>query len=106
ISSLGGGVAEEGEADTSDAGSAAAPEAAAVLPPLQTLDVYAALKPPPPTAQPVSAAKVHDLTPSLDHPPGYYGASSSPRAINVLNVNSTLAPLPDFPGAQRLSYAS
>jgi hypothetical protein len=77
-----------------------------VLPPLQTLDGYGVLKSPPPTAQPVSAAKVHDLTPSLDHPPGYYGASSSPRAINVLNVNSTLAPLPAFPGAQRLSYAS
>ncbi len=50
--------------------------------------------PPPPTAQPISAAKVHDLVPSLDHPPGYYGTGTSPRAINVLGPNSKLAPLP------------
>jgi len=106
ISALGGGVADEGGEGSSDAGSADAPETPAVLPPLQTLDGYGVLKSPPPTAQPVSAAKVHDLTPSLDHPPGYYGAASSPRAINVLNANSKLAPLPALPGAQRLSYAS
>ena len=107
ISALGAGVADEGEAASADAGDAAAPETAAVLPPLQTLDGYGTLKSPPPTAQPVSAAKVHDIAPSLDHPPGYYGAAASPRAINVLNVNSKLAPLPSFPGGvQRLSYAS
>ena len=107
ISALGGGVADEGEASAGDASGTQAPETPAVLAPLQTLDGYGILKSPPPTAQPVSAAKVHEITPSLDHPPGYYGTESSPRAINVLAANSKLAPLPALPaGVQRLSYES
>ncbi len=78
-----------------------------MLPPLQTLDGFGILAPPPPTAQPVPAAKVHDLVPSLDHPPGYYGAGGSPRAVNVLGPKSTIAPLPALPtGTERLNYAS
>src|SRR6185312_1585724 len=74
---------------------------------LQTLDGYGILAPPPPTAQPVAAAKVHDLVPSLDHPPGYYGAGGSPRAVNVLGPKSTLKPLPSLPtGTEHLSYES
>ena len=107
ISALGGGVADEGEASAGDASGTQAPETPAVLAPLQTLDGYGILKSPPPTAQPVSAAKVHEIAPSLDHPPGYYGTESSPRAINVLAANSKLAPLPALPaGVQRLSYES
>jgi hypothetical protein len=107
ISALGGGVADEGEASAGDASGTQAPETPAVLAPLQTLDGYGILKSPPPTAQPVSAAKVHEIAPSLDHPPGYYGTESSPRAINVLAANSKLAPLPTFPaGVQKLSYES
>ena len=60
-----------------------------MLPPLQTLDGFGILAPPPPTAQPIPAAKAHDLVPSLDHPPGYYGAGGSPRAVNVLGPKST-----------------
>jgi hypothetical protein len=105
ISALGGGVADEGEASAGDASGTQAPETPSVLAPLQTLDGYGILKSPPPTAQPVSAAKVHEIAPSLDHPPGYYGTESSPRAINVLAANSKLAPLPALPaGVQRLSY--
>ena len=79
----------------------------AVLPPLQTLDGFGILAPPPPTAQPVTAAKVHDLVPSLDHPPGYYGAGGSPHAVNVLGPKSTIAPLPALPaGTERLNYES
>ena len=107
ISALGGGVADEGEASAGDASGTQAPETPAVLAPLQTLDGYGILKSPPPTAQPVSAAKVHEIAPSLDHPPGYYGTESSPRAINVLAANSKLAPLPALlVGVQRLSYES
>jgi Domain of unknown function (DUF4159)/Aerotolerance regulator N-terminal len=107
ISALGSGVADEGEASAGDANGTQAPETPSVLAPLQTLDGYGILKSPPPTAQPVSAAKVHEIAPSLDHPPGYYGTESSPRAINVLAANSKLAPLPTFPaGVQRLSYES
>ncbi len=108
ISALGTGVADG--ADASAASSSAretASEVAAVLPPQQTLDGFGALKPPPPTAQPLPAAKVHDLVPSLDHPPGYYGAGGAPRAVNVLSAKTTLAPLPALPsGAEVLSYES
>jgi len=109
ISALGTGVADGGgrSADSASTSDATAAEAPAVLPPLQTLDGFGILKPPPPTAQPVPAAKVHDLVPSLDHPPGYYGTGGSPRAVNVMGARSTLAPLPALPsGAQRLNYAS
>ena len=106
ISALGTGVADGGEASAPPSKAATAPEQPAVLPPLQTLDGFGILQQPPPTAQPVPSAKVHDLVPSLDHPPGYYGTGASPRAVNVLGPKSTLAPLPPLPaGAERLSYA-
>jgi len=108
ISALGTGVAEAtGEASAAEKSETAAPKSAAVLPPLQILDGFGILKPPPPTAQAVPAAKVHELVPSLDHPPGYYGASGAPHAVNVLGPKSTLTGLPALPaGTQRLSYQS
>ncbi|MEQ1710795.1 MAG: DUF4159 domain-containing protein, partial [Hyphomicrobium sp.] len=78
-----------------------------VLPPAQTLDGFGILKPPPPTAQPVAAARLRDLVPSLDHPPGYYGPSGSPRTLNVLGPKSVLTALPALPAAVgRLNYAT
>jgi uncharacterized protein DUF4159/aerotolerance regulator-like protein len=108
ISALGTGVANGGgDATGAPAANASNAETPSVLPPLKTLDGFGILKSPPPTAQPITAAKVHDLVPSLDHPPGYYGAGGTPRAINVLNEKSTLNPLPPLPaGAQRMSYES
>jgi hypothetical protein len=105
ISALGSGAPDGGTSGA--ANDAGAPESPTVLPPLQTLDGFGILAPPPPTAQPVSAAKVHDLVPSLDHPPGYYGAGGSPRAVNILGPKSTIAPLPALPtGTERLNYQS
>jgi hypothetical protein len=109
IAALGTGVADGGDeqAQAGEAATTAAPDQPEVLPPLQTLDGYGTLRPPPPTAQPVPAAKVHDLVPSADHPPGYYGTGASPRAVNVLGPKSVLAPLPSLPsGVERLSYES
>ena len=107
ISALGTGVAAGDDAADATTGGETSADASAVLPPLQTLDGFGTLKPPPPTAQPVPAAQVHDLVPSLDHPPGYYGADGVPRAVNVLGAKSMLAPLPSLPaGAERLSYES
>jgi hypothetical protein len=107
ISALGTGVAAGGDAADATTGGETSADAPAVLAPLQTLDGFGTLKPPPPTAQPVPAAQVHDLVPSLDHPPGYYGAGGVPRAVNVLGAKSTLAPLPSLPaGAERMSYES
>jgi len=106
IAALGTGVPDATGTAPSTGGEASA-DTPAVLPPLQTLNGFGVPGPPPPTAQPVAAEKAHDLVPSLDHPPGYYGAGASPRAINVLGPKSTVAPLPSLPsGADRLSYES
>jgi len=89
-------------ADTGASAAAASPE---TLPPVTTLDGFGDLKPPPPTAQPIQYSKADKIEASLDHPPGYYGAGGTPRAINVLKASSTLAPLPEPPsGTMRLGY--
>ena len=89
-------------ADTSSPQSAAAPE---TLAPMQTLDGFGSLKPPPPTAQPLKRSDADKTVASLDHPPGYYGAGSAPRAINVVTPKTSLTALPAPPNsAQRLGY--
>ncbi len=76
-----------------------------ILPPLKTLDGLGSLKPPPPTAEPVKSSEVAKLQPSLEHPPGYYGNSVKPHALNVLTPKSTLLAMPSLPsGVQRLTY--
>ncbi len=76
-----------------------------MLPPLRTLDGFGALKPPPPTAEPIKASELMKAAPSPEHPPGYYGQGASPRALNVLNTKSTLQPIPGLPSSiAHLSY--
>jgi hypothetical protein len=99
ISTLGrsGGVAAGGvetAANTSDA-----TPRAEVLNPIQVLDGTGILKPPPPTAQPIEAARIDTAKTSIDHPPGYYGTESTPRALNVVGMKSELKPLPSLPRA-------
>ncbi|MFA6141356.1 MAG: DUF4159 domain-containing protein, partial [Hyphomicrobium sp.] len=106
ISALGSGVADGGTS-SGTANEAGAPDSPTVLPPLQTLDGFGVLALPPPTAQPIPAAKAQDIVPSLDHPPGYYGAGGSPHAINVLGPKSSISPLPPLPtGTEHLNYQS
>ncbi len=89
-------------ATTSDA---AAAESQNVLPPLRTLDGLGALKAPPPTAEPIKAALLADAKPSLDHPPGYYGASGAPRALNIVTPKSELIAISGLPSStQHLNY--
>jgi hypothetical protein len=76
-----------------------------MLPPLRTLDGFGALKPPPPTAEPIKASELMKAAPSPEHPPGYYGQGASPRALNVLNAKSTLQPISGLPSSiAHLSY--
>ncbi len=102
IAQLAGG----GEAATADtAGTSANETNASVLPPVQLLDGWGVLKPPPPTAQAISVAQLATLTPSVDHPPGYYGAQGAPRALNLISSDTVLAPLPGLPAnADRRAY--
>lgn len=77
------------------------------FPPVQTLDGFGMLRPPPPTAEAIPAAKLASVTASLIHPPGYYGAAASPRAINIVTPKTELAPLPALPrGSEQLGYES
>ena len=76
-----------------------------VLPPLRTLDGLGALKAPPPTAEPIKASLLADAKPSLDHPPGYYGASGAPRALNIVTPKTELTPITGLPSStQHLNY--
>ncbi len=78
-----------------------------MLAPLKTLDGHGALRSPPPTAEPIKASELQTTSPSFEHPPGYYGQSASPRALNVLTPKSTLVPFPELPASvTRLSYAN
>jgi hypothetical protein len=74
-----------------------APETAEVLAPTQVLDGFGTLRPPTPTAQAIPARQIDTATPSLDHPPGYYGPTASPRALNVITPRTELRPLPSLP---------
>jgi hypothetical protein len=76
-----------------------------VLAPLQLLDGTGILRNPPPTAQAIPAARLDATRPGIDHPPGYYGPQTSPRALNVAGPRTDIAPLPGLPSvAERRSY--
>ncbi|MCB1520113.1 MAG: DUF4159 domain-containing protein [Hyphomicrobiaceae bacterium] len=101
------GAATTGTAGSGDTTAAASGDVAEgradVLAPLMTLDGFGTLRSPPPTAQALTASKISDLRPSLDHPPGFYGAEASPRALNVLDESAALKPLPPLPaGVERV----
>lgn len=83
---------------------AAAPEA---LPPVETVDGFGLLKPPPPTAQAIPVSQLDTLKPSLDHPPGYYGRAGTPRAVNVLQGDAKVRALGNLPqSAEVRAYQS
>ncbi len=97
-----------GGSDTAPAevgGSGAVTTDASMLAPVQLLDGWGVLKPPPPTAQAISVAELTKLIPSAEHPPGYYGAQGAPRALNLVAPDTQLQPLPGLPAsAQRRAY--
>jgi Domain of unknown function (DUF4159)/Aerotolerance regulator N-terminal len=99
IATLGkaGGVSGGAGDTTVAANEASSVDLSEVLPPLQTLDGFGLLKPPPPTAQTLNANAVNETRVSLDHPPGYYGPQGSPRALNLVSPKMTLAALPSLP---------
>lgn len=101
-----GGAAIGGEPTAAETSSRLATgEIADVLAPVLTLDGFGTLKTPPPTAQPIPSAKLGAMRPSLEHPPGLYGTTGNPRALNVLGPQSVLQPLPALPtGIERRGY--
>lgn len=91
--------------ETTTATDSGAAETQTLLPPIKTLDGRGALKAPPPTAEPIKASALTTAAPSHQHPPGYYGNSGAPRALNVLTPKSELPPFPVLPASvAHLSY--
>ena len=101
------GASGQGGSETKAGTTADADANANVLAPMKTLDGQGALRSPPPTAEPIKASELQTTSPSFEHPPGYYGQSASPRALNILTPKSTLVPFPEMPASvTRLSYAN
>lgn len=73
--------------------------------PLRTLDGFGALGPPPSTAKPMPADYRDRAT--LDHPPGLYGPTDGPIAVNTLATADRIAPLDTSAlRARRASYTN
>jgi hypothetical protein len=103
LGALGGGGREGAAGDLREAEVAA--DTAEVLSPLQVLDGFGLLKNPPPTTQGIAASKIAQAKPNAENPPGYYGPSGAPRALNLLTVKSLLKPIPNLPaGVDRRVY--
>ncbi|MFN0217810.1 MAG: DUF4159 domain-containing protein [Hyphomicrobium sp.] len=97
-----GAAGGEGAAD-----GAATADTANVLAPLKTLDGHGALKSPPPTAEPIKSNELATAAPSLLHPPGYYGSTGAPHALNVLTPKSELMAIANLPASvTRLTYTN
>jgi hypothetical protein len=75
--------------------------AAAVFPPLTTLDGFGRLRKPPSEALPIRGNQLAKLRPSAAHPPGFYGVEGSEVAINAVNATTTLTPMGDIGTAVR-----
>jgi Domain of unknown function (DUF4159)/Aerotolerance regulator N-terminal len=97
LGKLGGGTKASGTL-TLD-GNSTRETSQSVLPPIQVLDGYGALRPPPPTAQSIPRTQFDKASVSISSPPGYYGAAGRPRALNVITEKMELKPLPSLPAS-------
>jgi hypothetical protein len=96
-----GSETAEGAAEPSVAAQAGVSSGA--LPPLQTLDGFGQLIPPPLRAAPIAPDKLDSTVPGPDHPPGYYGPSGAARAFNLVTAKTVLSPLGPIEAASAVS---
>ncbi len=105
IGGEGGASPSDGAALEAEAGSRAVVTDGA-LAPLQTLDGFGRLGNPPPRATAIPPADIEKVQASTEHPPGYYGPSGAPRAVNLIREDTKLVPLDDAQsGGTMQSYA-
>ncbi len=103
-------VALTGLADVATRGEAAASplaavEDAALLPPVEALDGYGRIGPPPPAARPIAVSDLKSVRPDATHPPGLYGPPGKVAALNVVDASSNLAAIGALPaGSIRTGY--
>ncbi len=69
------------------------------LPPIETLDGFGRLQHAPPTARPISGKEIATAMPSPRHPPGFYGAADSRRALNLSSAINELKPIGELPNS-------
>src|SRR5882762_10300126 len=69
------------------------------LPPIETLDGFGRLQHAPPTARPIPGKEIATAMPSPRHPPGFYGAADSRRALNLSSAIGELKPIGELPDA-------
>jgi hypothetical protein len=67
------------------------------LPPIETLDGFGRLQHAPPTARPIPGKEIATAMPSPRHPPGFYGAADSRRALNLSSGITELKPIGELP---------
>jgi len=96
------GTATSDEAASVEAGSPA-PATTTAFAPIQTLDGFGQLVPPPLRAAPISPEAFDKIVPGPEHPPGYYGPSNAAHALNVVNAKTALTPLAAVEGASAVS---
>ncbi len=77
--------------------------ASTALPPIQTLDGFGQLGPPPLRAASIAANKIDTILPSPEHPPGYYGPSGAAHALNLVTAKTVLKPLASIDAAGAVS---
>ncbi|NYZ11837.1 DUF4159 domain-containing protein [Azospirillum sp. RWY-5-1] len=83
----------------------AGPGQAVSLEPLEVLDGFGRLIPPPPTAFPIAGDAFRGETIGPRHPPGFYGTDEARRALNLTSALTTVDPLGALPpGVARSVY--
>lgn len=92
-----GDPAETGAGETASE-AVADPATQSALAPVQTLDGFGQLMPAPPEAAPIPAKAIDTVTPSPEHPPGFYGRDRATRALNIGRPEARLVPLSDLGG--------
>jgi hypothetical protein len=95
--------AAAGEKAASAESGASTPATTTAFAPIQTLDGFGQLVPPPLRAAPISPEAFDETVPGPEHPPGYYGPSDAAHALNIVNAKTALTPLADVEGASAVS---
>jgi hypothetical protein len=71
--------------------------------PIEALDGFGRLGPPPSAAKPIALNTLDAYAPGPETPPGYYGDESSRYAVNIANSDPSLAPLDLLPAGTAIA---
>ena len=77
-----------------------------LYPPLETMDGFGVLSPPPPQAISIRGKTYSNLKTSRIHPPGYYGTKKQRVTLNLSSGIDNLSPLENIPDGVELKQPS